>query len=264
MLVKQFVIWLVISFWIGSCFSCNDNDNVQIKLSPVEEDSTAFVLTDNKVTLYYPSAEGRIVFLVTGLDENCMISISDETVLSVGYISGGLYLEPLKLGEVVVTILDKAGHEFKFDVENVYWEENYIVEKYDFRVGGEKLSEEEKEGIIDKVKSTLLVGIGGGYQFIYTNEKRTEGIVNIYTEGWDKQFVEGTFTKTHFAGRNDLVYNLVFDDNQIEYSFWQDGSHFYFKQSLLSLFLDEYPNILYVDLEQTMFLRKIIENIKKE
>lgn len=256
MSMKQVIIWLVMSLAVGSLFSCSDNIDVKMELLPVQEDSMAFVLTDNTVKLFYPSAKGRIEFLVTGLEAGYIITTSDETVLSVGYASMGLYLVPLKLGKVVVTISDKAGREFKFDVENVYWKEEYIVEKNDIRVGGERLTEKEKEEITYKAKSTLPVRIGGGYQFIYTDEKRTEGIVNMYPEGWDKRYFSGNFTKKYFAGRNDFVYNLVFDDSQIEFSFWQDESYFYFKQSLLSQFLDKYPDILYVDLEQAMLRRK--------
>lgn len=254
MYMKRFIIWLVMSLAMGSLFSCSDN--IEMGLFPVQEDGTSFVLTGNKVQLFYPSAKGRIEFLVTGLEADYIISTSDETVLSVGYASNGLYLVPLKLGKVVVTISDKAGREFKFDVENVYWKEEYIVEKNDIRIGGEILTEKEKEEITYKAKSIPPVEIGGGYQFIYTDEERTEGIVNMYPEGWDKRYFSGNFTEKHFAGRNGIVYNLVFDDSQIEFSFWQDESYFYFEQSLLPQFLDKYPDILYVDLKQTMLRKK--------
>lgn len=253
-LVKFLVIRWVLFFVIVNLFlSCNSED--EMRISPVNEDSKDCVVQGNYIILNYPLRNERVDFCVVGAKgEISFISTSDEKVLSAGWNSTGIYLCPLSVGRATVTIEDESGNQLIVCVEILFQEEKYVVEEYEFNIQGHRpLTKAEKSVITEKAESLMPTRINGGYQFIFTDWKQTEGVVNMYPYGWEKEYIVGTFKRFYVNGSNWMSYELKFEDKTLYFnSFSQNGDSYYLTQTLLPQFLDEYPFLMVLDATQRM------------
>lgn len=244
-MTKQIIIGLFLIVLMGCLFSCGKDEEKTMKVSPVAENDESFVLDGNKVTLYFP-LERNVHFAVTGAEGGLSgISPADRETLAAGWISEGFYLFPLKIGETTVSIKDERGRELILDVENVYREDRFIADSIEIYVSGDRLTQEDECAIIRKAESLLPVQIGGGYRFVYTDEHRSEGFVEMYPHGWDKDFVSGSFCCSSLMGSRYVTYTLQFDGEPITIDITEDekGSYLSYNAYIQPSLQDEYPGI---------------------
>ncbi len=110
-------LFVLFSVFVGT--SCNNDDNeLPIQLQYAIYNDTSNPVTNNQVSLDYPSEE-KTELVIFGGNGKYFISNSDDTKLSVSsnYGNGMLELTPLAPGDVVVTINDSHNNSYTLKVQ---------------------------------------------------------------------------------------------------------------------------------------------------
>ncbi|MCC8186477.1 MAG: hypothetical protein LIP08_02920, partial [Bacteroides sp.] len=191
-----------------SLTSCNDD-----KVSPIS--LKGYEGTD--LSLYYPDSESHS-YELTGGEGAYEASSSDTNVVTAGIDSkGNLAMKAIAPGKADVTVTDEAENKLVLKVVVAHPTLDLVVEKLDVTIKGEELTDDEKKEIGKEALNTILVQAEGGYKFTYTNEARTEGVVNVYAEKFGDKAVSGEFRIVPVTAEEETeatqrqVYELTLD-----------------------------------------------------
>lgn len=176
-------IFFITLFTIGCIFvSCSDDDDTKpISLKNIE---------DTTISLFYPN-ETKYSITIQGGDGNYSVKSANEEVVKAEMISAiDVSFTVIGLGETKVTITDNSQNSLVLTVIVDYETHKYIVLKYDVRVEGGDLTENEKKAIIEKQLSKMPVKVGGGYKFIFTDMPNAKGKLIYYTDKYEGSKIE--------------------------------------------------------------------------
>jgi hypothetical protein len=166
--------------------SCNKKTAEPLSVHQIEK---------NAIKIYYGSTGGVTIIGGDGkYSFSCPSSLLKAEMTYSNYIS----LEPLSIGDAVVTIKDASGDTYLLKVTVVYKTENIVVAKLDATVVGDNMTVASQKELKEKALATIPVRVGGGYKFVYTegeDQDSTKGIVYIYPDKFDNNGIEGTFER---------------------------------------------------------------------
>ena len=181
--MKTYPIYLMIVVVLLT--ACNKTEEESISLIPG--------IKDNLFDLYYPSL-GRYTQSIKGGDGNYTVTSSDNTIVDVELIQGQtVSFEAKGLGDATVTISDKSGKSYTFDVHVSYRETSFQIKELRAGVKSDNLTDEQKKEIEEKALATIPVQVNGGYKLIYTNDDGVSGEALVYTETMGVNGQKGTF-----------------------------------------------------------------------
>lgn len=203
---------LLISVLLVILTGCSkDDDNKPIQLHYDIYNDKPNPVEDNLVSLLFP-ASGKTQLIIFGGDGHYAISNSDETVVNVTMESMHINITPLSTGNSTITITDNSGGLYTLNIKVLYRKSNFIIDKQDVVVIGDKLSEAQKTEIQQKAALTLPVKVNGGFSFIYNLYPQKGGEVSIYKDKYGENGIQSTFeekyTETESVGYRSFVIQI--------------------------------------------------------
>ncbi len=179
---------LIILFSTFGFTSCKKNsDDKPLSLHQIKNNAT---------NLYYGSKGGVTII---GGDGNYSFSCESSLLKAEMTQSNYLSLEPLGVGNAIVTIKDSSGDSYILNVTVTYKSEKVVVSKLDATVVGDNMTVGSQKELKEKALATIPVKVGGGYKFVYTegeDKDKVKGNVFIYPDKFGDNGIEGTFERT--------------------------------------------------------------------
>ncbi len=180
------LIFIGVLFFIICFTGCNDDD----KLNPIELKD----ITETNITILFNTETPVHTYTLQGGDGNYKIKSENSEIVTAELISPiNFRLEAKSIGEATVTITDNSQNILKLSIYIKYESHRFVIKAHDVFIVGDNLTENEKMAIKEKQLAEILVKIGGGYEFVYTDPANKKGNACIYTDPVSAVRIETTF-----------------------------------------------------------------------
>lgn len=250
------LIWIIV-FILSSC-SKSENDQITLYYSIINDKPNP--IENNQINLLFPTSD-RTQLIIMGGDGNYTVSNLDETVVNVTIESKHINITPLSTGNTTVTITDNSGGLYTLNINILYRKLNFIIDKQDVIVIGDRLSEAQKTDIQQKTILTFPVKVNGGFTFIYDLGEH-KGHALVYEDKYDVNGVETTFEEKYTQIESGERYHSFIIDIEGEkrefivdrYVTLMSKSDMFVPMALIEVlterFKTEYPNVEWVYTQQ--------------
>lgn len=212
------ILWcLLLLVSLTTLTGCSKDDPEPIQLYYGIYNDKADPVEGNRIQILFP-ASNKIQLLIFGGDGDYAIHNSDDAVVDVVAEGRNISVTPLSTGSSAVTITDQSGGSYILNIEVSYRRLNFVIEKQDVIVIGDKLSERQKLEIQHKASLFFPVLVKGGFSFIYDLSGH-EGHVLIYKEKYGEKGVESVFEEkyTETASVGYRSYEFQIDGEKREF-----------------------------------------------
>lgn len=212
------MLWcLLLIASLATLTGCSKDDAKPIQLYYAIYNDKANPVEGNRIQILFP-ASNKIQLLIFGGDGDYAIHNSDDAVVDVAVESKSISITPLSTGSSAVIITDQSGGSYILDIEVSYRRLNFVIEKQDVIVIGDKLSGLQKTEIQQKAALSLPVKVKGGFSFIYDLNAH-EGHVLVYKDKYGENGLESVFEEkyTETASVGYRSYEFQIDGEKREF-----------------------------------------------
>lgn len=254
---------ILLSLLTLCCESCGKENNDKIVLKGID---------NNSLILSYPANHTYLVPIIEG-NGSYKAECDNEQILIAKVIldnSQNVYcleLEPLSVGEAIVTIKDKSNSTYHLKVIIKNLEYDCKVLEHNVIVRGGELSINEQNMIKESALASIPIKVDGLYKFVFTDTNQTLGDVYLYTDQFTATRIKGTFVNEikeegsvlmncQITVPEDRIYSFDIITYSTETKSESIEHNIQFREDLTEKYKVEYPNVEEVYTIQAIELKK--------